>query len=149
MTDLSVTARVSRTLLGLGNLELNDRTNYVLGGPVAFQGQVSWQRNTTSAPWVDGEVTWERHRSNSVEPLTIYAKGSTMSDLDSKIQTLIAAFMQDRYTFQLIVGGANHAWDCECADVTSVQYDTTHVASKYVAVTFSVPRKPVPLAGGF
>lgn len=149
MADLNVVARVSRTLLGLGDLDVNDHSSYVLGGPAAFQGQVSWQRTTTSAPWVDGEVTWERRRSNSIEPLTIYAKGSSLSDLDTKIATLTAAFFQDRFTFQMIVGGANHAWDCECADVSQVLYDTSHVASKYVAVTFSVPRKPVPLAGGF
>ena len=101
MTDLNVTAKVSRTLLGLTDLDLNDHSSYVLSGPVAFQGQVSWQRTVTGAPWVDGEVTWERHRSNSTEPLTIYAKGSSQSDLDSKISALTAAFFQDRFTFDI------------------------------------------------
>jgi hypothetical protein len=149
MSDLNVVARVSRTLLGQGDLDINDHTSYALAGPSIFQGQVQWQRNSSGAPWVDGEITWERHRTNSTEPLTVYAKGSSLSDLDSKIATLHAAFFQDRYTLQVIVGGANHAWDCETADVSAVQYDTAHVASLYVAITYSIPRKPIPLAGGF
>lgn len=149
MADLSVTAKVSRTLQGSSDLNINDGTNYVLAGPTIFQGQVNWQRNATGAPWVDGEVTWERHRSNSVEPLTVYVKGSSMDDLETKIGDLHAAFFQDRYTLQIVVNNVQHAWDCECADVTQVQYDTTHVKAMYVAVTYSIPRKPIPLAGTF
>lgn len=149
MTDLSISALVSRTSLSLGNLDINDGTNYRLAGPIAFSGAVQWERTQVGAPWVDGQITVERHRSNSVEPLSVYCAGSTMATLDANIGTLIAAFSQDRFTFQLVVGGANHAWDCEAADVQQVLYDTAHAVAKYVTVTFSVPRKPIPLAGNF
>ena len=56
---------------------------------------------------------------------------------------------QARYTLQIVVNSVNHAWDCECADVTQVQYDNVHVNALYVAVTYAIPRKPVPLAGTF
>jgi hypothetical protein len=149
VADLSVVAKVSRTLQGSPDLNINDHANYVIAGPSIFQGQVNWQRQQSGAPWVDGEVTWERHRSNSTEPLTIYVKGSSMLDLETKIGDLHAAFFQDRYTLQITVNDVQHSWDCECADVTSVQYDTVHAHAMYVAVTYSIPRKPVPLAGTF
>jgi hypothetical protein len=149
MTDLSISALVSRTLLGLGDLNINDHSKYVLAGPMAFGGQVQWNRRQVEAPWVDGQITVERHRTNVTEPLSIYVAGTSLGDLDTNLGVLLAAFMQDRYTFQLVVGGANHAWDCESADVSQVLYDTAHVYNKYVTVTLAVPRKPIPLAGAF
>lgn len=149
MTDLNISALVSRTQLGLGNLDINDHTKYVLAGPLAFSGAVQWNRTQVEAPWVDGQITTERHRVNTTETLAVYVAGSSMADLDANLGTLIAAFQQDRFTFQLVVGGANHAWDCEAADVSQVLYDTAHAAAKYVTVTFAVPRKPIPLAGAF
>ena len=149
MADLNVVARVSRTLLGLGELDVNDHVNYVLAGPQAVSGAVNWDRRQVSAPWVDGDITISRRMASSTENLSFYVAGSTQADLDTHIATLKQAFFQDRYTFQMIVGGSNHAWDCEAADLTQVLYDTTHAFAKYVTVTFSVPRMPIPLAGGF
>lgn len=149
MTDLTISALVSRTQLALADLDINDHVDYVLAGPQAFGGAVQWSRKQVSAPWVDGEITVERHRTNVTEPLSVYVAGTSISDLDANLGTLIAAFQQDRFTFQLVVGGANHAWDCEAADISQVLYDTTHVVAKYVTVTFAVPRKPIPLAGAF
>lgn len=149
MSDLSISALVSRASLSLADLNINDHVNYTLAGPIAFSGAVQWERTQVGAPWVDGQFTTERHRTNTTESLSVYVAGSSMSNLDTNIGTLIAAFSQDRYTFQLVVGGANHAWDCEAADVQQVLYDTTHAVAKYVTVTLSIPRKPIPLAGNF
>lgn len=149
MTDLSISALVSRTQLSLANLDINDHVKYVLAGPLAFSGAVQWNRTQVEAPWVDGQITTERHRVNTTESLGVYVAGTSMADLDANLGTLIEAFSQDRFTFQLVVGGANHAWDCEAADVSQVLYDTAHAVAKYVTVTFAVPRKPIPLAGAF
>jgi hypothetical protein len=149
MSDLSISALVSRSLLGLEDLNINDHSKYVVAGPMVFGGAVQWNRRQVEAPWVDGSITVERHRQNVSEQLSVYVAGSSIGDLDTNLGALIAAMQQDRYTFQLVVGGANHAWDCEAADISQVLYDTTHVHNKYVTVTFSVPRKPIPLAGAF
>jgi len=149
MTDLNVVAKVSRGQLGLSDLNVNDHSSYVLAGNMAFGGAVQWARKQLEVPWVDGQVTVERHRQNVTEPLSFYVAGPDLATLDTRLGTLIAAFHQDRFTFQLVVGGANHAWDCEAADIQQVLYDTVHVHNKYVTVTFSVPHKPIPLAGAF
>jgi hypothetical protein len=148
MTDLPTTAVITRPILGGGDLNFNDHTNYVLAGPNVMGGTVQWDRQTVSAPWVDGDITVARRRGNVMDQITIYVTGSDQSALNSNISTLISAFTQDRFGMQISTGGANHAWDCECADY-QVEWDTVHVYAKYVKVTFTIPRKPVPTAGAF
>jgi predicted amino acid-binding ACT domain protein len=149
VSDLGVVARVSRTLLSLGDLDINDHSSYVLAGPQPVQGAVQWERKQISAPWVDGDITVARRRGNSTESISVYVAGSNMATLDANMATLKDAFFQDRFTLQIIVGGANHAWDCESADLSQVVFDTPHAVARYVTMTFSVPRKPIPLAGAF
>jgi hypothetical protein len=98
---------------------------------------------------VDGDITVARRRGNSTESISVYVAGSNMATLDANMATLKDAFFQDRFTLQIIVGGANHAWDCESADLSQVVFDTPHAVARYVTMTFSVPRKPIPLAGAF
>lgn len=147
MADLAVTAYVSRAQLSLADLNVNDHAKYVVAAPQAFGGAVQWDRKQVSVPWVHGDFTTQRRMVNATEPITFYVAGSSQSDLDTNLGELKAAFMQDRFTFQMVVDGANHAWDCEAGDVSGVTYDTAHVAARYVAVTFSVPHRPIPLAG--
>jgi hypothetical protein len=147
VTDLSVSALVSRTSLALADLDVNDHSKYVVAGPMAFGGAVNWDRKQVNVPWVHGDFTVQRRMTNVTESITFYVAGTSIADLDTNLGAIKDAFMQDRYTFQLVVGGANHAWDCEAADVTQVLYDTAHVYNKYVAITFAVPRKPRALAG--
>jgi hypothetical protein len=148
MTDLTIVAKVTRTALSLGDLDINDHTSYVLAGPSAMGAQVSWDRRQVSAPWVDGDITVSRRRTNVMEPLSVYVKGSTQADMDTKIGALITAFCQDRYTLMITVGSQQHAWDCEAADYM-VQFDTVHLHALYAVTTFQVPRKPVALSGAF
>lgn len=148
MADLSVVAKVTRASLGLGDLNINDRTTYTLAGPQIMGGTVAWDRQQVSAPWVDGEITVARRRGNVMEPLAVYVAGTNQSSLNSNIQTLIAAFTQDRYTLSITIGGQQHDWDCESADY-SVQVSAPHLKSLYVPVTFQIMRKPAPLTGAF
>jgi len=148
MTDLSIVAKVTRSLLSMSDLDINDHSSYVVAGPSAMGGQVSWDRRQVNAPWVDGDITVSRRRQNVTEPLTIYVKGSTQAEMDTRIATLIQAFCQDRYGLQMIVGSANHAWDCEAADY-QVTLDTVHFHALYAQAVFQIPRKPVALSGAF
>lgn len=147
MSDLSVSAYVSRGLLSLGDLDLNDHTNFILAGPAPVQGSVNWERKQTSGPHVDGDLTYARRRTNVVESVTFYVKGTDQASLDANLGTIKTAFFQARFTLQIIVGSANHAWDCEASDVSQVLYDTAHVYNLFVPITFAVPRMPIALAG--
>lgn len=147
MTDLSVVAHVTRAQLAMADLDINDHSSYVIAGPAVMQGGISWDRKTVNAPWVDGDITVARRRTNSTEQLSVYVTGSDQAAMMTNVRTLRDAFIQDRYTLQITVGSAQNAWDCEAADY-SVLYDTAHVYNRYVVVQFQIPRKPVPLVGG-
>jgi hypothetical protein len=148
MTDLSVSALVTRPLLGGGDLNINDHDNFVLAGGAVMGAHVQWDRKTVSAPWVDGDVTVARRRGNVMEQVSVYVLGTSVSDLNTNMSTLISAFTQDRYGLQIGIGGQDFSWDCECADY-QVEWDNVHIHALQVKVTFNIPRKPVPLAGAF
>lgn len=148
MTDLSVVAKVTRSLLGLGDLNINDHSTYRLAGPQVMGGTVSWDRRQVSSPWVEGDITVSRRRTNVMDQITVYVDGANMAGVNTNLQTLITAFTQDRYTLSITVGSQQFAWDCEAADY-QVTYDTPHLKSLYVPVVFTVPRRPVALSGAF
>lgn len=146
MADLNVVATVTRAQLGLGDLNINDGNTYTLAGPQIMGGTVTWDRRQVSSPWVDGDVTVARRRANVQDQLTFYVGGSSTANMNLNLQNLIWAFTQDRYTLSITVGSQQFAWDCEAADY-SVQIDTPHMKALYVAVTFTIPRKPAALSG--
>jgi hypothetical protein len=147
MTDLSISALVSRDLLSLGDLDINS-SPYRLAGPQILGGEQRWERQTAASPFVDGEVTVHRRRANVTDQIVVYVSGTDTANMFSNIRDLIDAFTQDRFTLQINIGTATNQWDCECADY-SVTVDTPHMVAKYGVVQFNVPRKPVPLTGGY
>lgn len=147
MTDLPTIAKVSRPVLGGGDLYIN-ASPYRLVGPTVMGSSVQWERKTASSPWVDGDVTVARRRPSVRDTVSVYVTGTDQANMQTNITTLVTAFTQDRYTLQIQIGNANWAWDCEAADY-SVQMETVHMYQKYVVCTFEVIRRPIALAGGF
>jgi len=148
MSDISVNAKVTRTDLGLGDLNINDTTKYRIAGPSVMDGTTAWERNQVTSPWVEGDITISRRRGNVTSQLNIYVTGSTIGDMLANIRTLVDAFTQNRFTVQINMGTSVNQWDCEAADY-SVVMDTAHVYNMYAMATFSLQRKPIPVAGGF
>jgi hypothetical protein len=146
-SDLSVSAKVTRPALGGGDLDINTG-NYRIAGPTFFGGTATWDKKTVSSPVVEGDITTHRRRGNIMESLTVYVAGSSIGDTMANIRTLVDAFTQDRFSLSINIGTSNNQWDCEAADY-SVQMDNAHIYNKYVVVTFSIPRKPIPLEGGY
>jgi hypothetical protein len=147
MTDISVNAKVTRTDLGLGDLDINT-SPYRIAGPQIMEGTTSWDRNQVNSPWTEGDITISRRRGNVTSQLTIYVSGTDTANMMANIRTLVDAFTQDRFTLQINMGTSVNQWDCESADYT-VLMDTVHVYNLYAQVSFSIQRKPVPLLGAF
>lgn len=147
MADLTLVAKIKRDLLSLADLDINDGVNYAIAGPAAWGGAVRWKREQIDSPDIHGEVTIHRKMTNGTDPLTIYAKGSTHTSLDTAMATLKAAMFQHRFVLQIGVNGQDHQWDCEAADLEGLTWDTAHVYNRIVAMTFSIPHYPIPLVG--
>ena len=156
MPDFTVTVNVTRTQLGLSDLNINDGVNYKISGADQFvQGAVTWERDTTRSPYVEGEFTTNRRRGNVQERLGIEVfKGNSAGisgqgkfALEANIQQLIQAFTQDAFVLNMTAASGTTwqnewHWACEAADY-SVVITGPRLASQQALVTFTVIRNPV------
>jgi hypothetical protein len=146
MADIVLSALVSRDALGLLPLEIADGNPYYLA--TQFMGAaVAWDRQSVTSRWVDGDYTVSRRRANVIEQVGVETLADTMLQLRARLTTLIEAFTQDHFVFTITVDGAIFAYDCEAADYTNSMWTTPRLASCQGQVLFSVPRRPIAVAG--
>lgn len=146
MADLGLTATVTRTLLGLADLNINDHVNYYLS-PQFLGGTTAWQRNQVTSPFIDGAVTTNRTLQMVTETLGIEVIGSSPTTLQTALAALIIAFNQDSFILNISIGSANYQYRCEASDF-QVLWTGPRMIAKQAQVLFQTPRQPVPLAGG-
>lgn len=146
MPDITLSVTISRTLLSLGALELNDHSAYYIapGSP----GEVTWQRVQVSSPFVDDDITVHRRRGKVTESFTVEVLGSTAATMATNLSTLLNAFRQDTFTLTSTISSQTYAWACEAADYRVI-WDGPRWVSKQCQVVFMVPRSPIPISGSF
>ena len=147
MPDITLGLSITRTLLALSPLELNDHTNYYLApsSPAA----VTWQRQMVSSPWVDDDIVINRRRGKVTEEILLEVRGGltpTQVTLQTNLAAAIAAFSQDTYVLTTTFDGTAYAWNCDAADY-QVVWDGPRVISRAVQLRLSVPRSPIPAQG--
>lgn len=145
MPDISLSVQVSRTLLGLTSLEINDHLNYYVT-PSFLGAQVTWDRTQVTSPFVDDAVTVNRTRGRIGETITVEVRGDTQADLATNLDALLKAMTQDHYTLSVSVGGQGYSYQCEAADY-QMTWSGPRMVSKQTQVQFTVPRSPIPLSG--
>lgn len=145
--DLPTWAYVSRPTTPLN---INDQTNYKLGNAV-MGATVTWDRQQEKALWTDGDVTVSRRRGSVMDSVEVWVLGDLENQRDN-LATLISAFTQDTFNFQLVLGTApdtvTYTWACEAADY-SVKFAKEYILGEKLSVAFSFPRFPVPIIGSF
>lgn len=144
MTDISLVVSISRTLLGLGALNLNDNVSYRVTSLLGTQ--VTWARTQATSAYMDGDVTVNRRRANVMEPLVLEVFGGTQIQLQANLDAALAAMVQDRFTMDVTVGGVLHGYYCEAADY-QVAWVGYRFVAKQLTVAFTVPRRPIPRVG--
>lgn len=143
--DIALSVTVTRTELGLGDLEINDGTTYICT-PKLDPGAVSYRREQVKSPFVDGTFTISRVKDQTEFQLVVDVLGSTHSAMQSAVGTLIDAMTQDEFTLKVVIDGATYSWTCEAGDY-AMGWSNAHFASTRTAVAFTLPRKPVPASG--
>lgn len=142
MSDLALSVLVSRSVLGLSDLDINDHLNFIIAGPEFLGGQQSWDRTQVSSPYADGEVTTMRRRQNVQENITLEVIGGSVPEMHSNAQELIDAFSQDSFTLTVSINGASTVYSCEAADYKILTSGPRYTAQQ-IQVLFIVPRKPI------
>lgn len=148
MTDLALSVAVTRTQLGLSELNLNDHVNYYVAQQQFMGGTMTWTKNQITSPYVDGATTVNRTRGQVTEPVTIEVLGTSDTVLQTNMATLINAFSQDSYDLLIAIGAANYQYQCEAADVQQARWTVSGLLFKQQQIVFQVPRQPVPILGG-
>jgi hypothetical protein len=156
MSSFGLSVKVTRTQLGLADLELNDNLNYRMAGGELFQANVSWERQTTKSPYVEGEFTTNRRRNNVQETMAFDVfpgnsagiSGQSKFALEANLQQIIAAMTQDSFRMDVVVSKSTQwqqewHWNCEASDY-SVQMTNARFVARQGIVTFMVIRNPVP-----
>lgn len=147
MPDISLAVTLSRTLLSLPALNLNDYTNYYFAGQNT-PGAVSWVRNQVSSPYVDDDFTVSRRRGKVMESLLVEVLGSTQTALRDNLAALVNAVVQDTFILTVSFAGVSYAWACESADY-QVIWSGPRMVARQVQMALTIPRSPVPSAGAF
>lgn len=140
--DLSVL--ITRTLLGLDPLEVNDHINYY----VATSGdiQIQWNKQTVRSPWVDGEITVQRSRGNVNRQLEIEVLGSDWQNCLANAQALATALSQDSFTMSWEWDGEVVEYLCEASEYSWKATKERWHAGRGIMTT-NLIHKPTPTAG--
>jgi hypothetical protein len=146
VTDVDLSVEVNRDALALLPLEIADGNPYFVSTQFLGTG-ISWDRQTVSSRWVDGDYTVSRRRGNVVEQVAVEVRCASTLALRLATEVLIAAFTQDNYTMTVTVDGQVWAYQCEAADYQALQWSTPRLAAHQGQMLFGVPRRPIALAG--
>lgn len=136
MSDLTISLHVTRSELGLGNLDLNDQTNYRAAGNELNPGAVQWRREVVNSPFVHGGVVMDAVRDTTQGTLSLYAYGTTIPQLKSNVDTAVEAFSQDEYKVVFTHEGATWTWLCTQADYET-GFTTFHLGARMTPIRFS------------
>jgi len=141
---MSVT--VSRDLLGLDPLELNDFIDYSVDDQF-LGGQSTWNIVASAdSPYVHGEWPTILKMGNVQERVGVWAYASEQLELESKVGAVLAAFRQIQYLLTVTINGQVRQFNCQPSDT---QYEMTGPlsANKLGHVVCTVRRTPVLLQG--
>jgi hypothetical protein len=137
---------VTRELLGLSDLNINDHTNYYVSNTDFMSAQISWNRQTTSSPYIDGSVTIFRTRQQTSQSMVVECLGEDQAELRQNFDIIAKAFMQDNYTLTITLNSVDYSYRCEAADY-ALRWDGPRFVARQVQMQFSVPCQPQPLTG--
>lgn len=151
MPNLSLSVRVTRALLSLGDLGLQDPTNgyeVISGGP----GTVGWRLTTVQSQYVHGNTLVSAVKDVSIAPLKIRVKASSHGTLDSRLDTLLDAFSQFSYFLGWTIEGVTEKlWLCQPANYSvssdGAELSKFHLMAKQYEVSLEIPRHPQPITG--
>lgn len=146
MPDLSLSVLVTRDLLGLADLEINDFVNYYVSSE--FLGaDVSWNKNRAGSVFIDGSVAVSETRDVVTEPVTVEVLGDDGVDALANLATLREAFTQKTYELIVKVGGTEVLhYACEKANY-KLGWTGARMVQGQIQAILQVPRQPLPIAG--
>jgi hypothetical protein len=138
-------ASVTRSDLGLLDLDINDLVNYRVSSEI-MGSMVTFDRKIVSSPYVNGDVTVHRRRGNVNEKFSVLVYGDEQNDLQINVSELINAFTQNSFNLSFGLDSTIWSYKCEASDY-QLEWNNAYFASGQLRVTFNLNRNPIPLVG--
>jgi hypothetical protein len=146
--DLVVTVTRSGLIPPLGQLDINDGTNYVFTRGFEV-GAVSWRKEAATSPYVHGRVVVHEVKDAVESRLGVMVRGTSAEEVDQNLETLLQAFTQQyNYELRVTVDGQDYHWRCERADY-NVGFMTEFLAARALPVALTFMRHPIQVQGAF
>lgn len=149
MPDLTLSVALTRTLLSLADLDVNDHVNYYLS--MHTPAMIAYQRNQVSSAYVDDDFTVNRRRGKVTDEVVwevLSGAADTSAQMWTNMGALIAALKQDSFHLSVTADSHTITWGCEAADY-QVVWSGPRLIAKQAQLHVQLPRSPVPLAGEF
>lgn len=137
---------LGRTELGLSALNLQDPTNGYYVSDVWQPGGIQWQRyNAAGSALANGDRVVGQRKVGVDEIFQVYVHAATPSGIKAKVQTIIDALSQFRYTLTITWDGATYNYQANGAG--EVRYmddaiDPVLFQAGWVGLEITIPRDP-------
>lgn len=137
---------VSATLSdGTTTISMGDNTSYEITADGYGDGDIVSDNTYATSRWVDGAALISSRWEIASTTLRIRVKGSSTSDLYSKINSLVSLVSSFSYTLAVTVGGATRTYDCLPASVQigdGGAFTSVGARNTQQIVTITIPRQP-------
>lgn len=123
------------------------------------RGDKVWRRQTVTSPWVAGRMVTQAVLDSMTAVVTVRARSTTWSGLQTLMNTLVAAFENPAFVLSVNLGGGIvEKWMCEMADSSIApagssgqagsgsQYDQDELMNWRQTIVLSAPRSPILVA---
>lgn len=135
---------VTRTELGLGNLSLND-SSYKMDHPEeGWLESIQWEKHTVRSPFYHGEFLVNAVKKQTSVTPRILVFGSSISDVHTKVNTLLATFAQFSYDLAYAKDTTEYTFSCQPADyLVDYRWLMYEEAIYTMPVSFVCPVSPI------
>lgn len=143
---MSRSVLVNRVGLGLDNLQLWEQGKFYLPDGTFGGGETTQRRGTSESPMVKGRYAYSIVEGQRQGVLAVHVVAPDVSALQARVQEVVTALTQFRFTLAWQWNGLSGTWQCEAADWALGQsgvLDEEWLAGDQQAVFFTVPHRRV------
>jgi hypothetical protein len=101
---------------GAAWVNLNDHTNYQIGGEAMSETSVERRRIMASSPVIEGEFEIHSVRGNVTEQVPVWVYGATHAVVAANFAQLVTLFSQTTYQIRIRLNNSRETWTCFSAD---------------------------------
>lgn len=145
----TVTGAITRTELSLGDLTIISGGVYDIRVNTFDPGTVVPRYEWAASDWAHGAVDTS---GGALDNPTITAvwriRGTSHSDLNTKVAALVAALRQSTFNLTLSFDSQDSKWKCYRAQLTH-PYTSARQRAYVGEMTSLIPRHPIPVSGPF